>query len=705
MRMLQVRPLPKLNKIPKTKRIHKPMWIGRRQHSRFKSLKIVQKLSTLKPARYGSAFYHTTVPAASLPQDSGLAATPTNLLSCLRFPSAHPAIAVKFPIVFDTGASISISPSKADFISWDDVDPSSLSLQGINTRTKVAGAGIVSWSVRDDIGIIRTIKTRAFFIPDSAVRLFSPQAYFQQPEIKGGEGLMHVDSLTCYFIFPWTNRKGRLTFRFHPHHPLPIVFPEEPISSSQAEIDAVFASTVVDASNTNLTAAQKEILKWHFRLGHFNIEWIKGLARGREGGQSPILHCSQPKASTCQSPLCAACRFAKAHLQPTKTTNTTIDPAKDGGLKSNVLKPGQLVSTDQFVSQVRGRLPHTKGKESESEQYSGGTVFVDHASGFIFLANQVSLGASETLRAKHLFEREARNNGINISGYRGDNGVYRSAEFRKDLAIKGQSMDYSGVGAHHQNGIAERAIRTITESARAMLLHAALHWPDEVNMQLWPFAIEYAVYLWNRVPKYPNGIAPIEIFYSVKQDHSLLANMRVWGSPAYVLDPKIQDRHKLPRWQPKSRHGQFMGMSKLHASTIGLIRNLRTGSVSPQFHVVYDEWFSTIPSNANENEQAVPLNWNDLIVSESARHRIRDDEVDALPDHLDNEWLTDDERLEKERNQRRLQQGRNLLLPIQPAEVLPVPDDDDEIPVAPVDDDNDDEPVDEAAGPDVRRSG
>jgi hypothetical protein len=63
-----------------------------------------------------------------------------------------------------------------------------------------------------------------------------------------------------------------------------------------------------------------------------------------------------------------------------------------------------------------------------------------------------------------------------------------------------------------------------------------------------------------------------------------------------------------------------MGMLKLHASTIGLIHNLCTDSVSPQFHVVYDEWFSTIPSNTNENGQAFQLNWNDLIVSKSARH-------------------------------------------------------------------------------------
>jgi hypothetical protein len=147
------------------------MWFGRRQRSCFKSPQIApkQKLSTWTPARYGSMFYHTTGPAASLPQDSGLTATPTNLLLCRPVPLAHTAVAAKFPTVVATGASISISSSKADFVSWDDVDPSSLSLQGINTQTQVAGAGIVSWSACEDISIVWMIKTRAFFIPDSAV--------------------------------------------------------------------------------------------------------------------------------------------------------------------------------------------------------------------------------------------------------------------------------------------------------------------------------------------------------------------------------------------------------------------------------------------------------------------------------------------------------------------------------------------------------
>ena len=64
------------------------------------------------------------------------------------------------------------------------------------------------------------------------------------------------------------------------------------------------------------------------------------------------------------------------------------------------------------------------GKESEKEMYSGGTLYVDEASGMLFASNQVSLGATETLRGKHMFERIAQTCGVQILSYKGDNGVF-----------------------------------------------------------------------------------------------------------------------------------------------------------------------------------------------------------------------------------------------------------------------------------------
>eukprot|EP00957_Ditylum_brightwellii_P158326 12051599-Ditylum_brightwellii.AAC.1 len=147
----------------------------------------------------------------------------------------------------------------------------------------------------------------------------------------------------------------------------------------------------------------------------------------------------------------------------------------------------------------------------------------------------------------------------------------------------------SGVGAHHQNAIAERTIATVVRSIRTMLLHAAIYWPDVTDLMLWPFALQYAVEIWNAMPDVNTGLSPLDIFSGTTTDHTELLKTHVWGCPAYVLDPTLQDSKKLPKWHSRKRRGQFLGWSKQHASSVALIRNLQTCSITPQFHTVMDD--------------------------------------------------------------------------------------------------------------------
>jgi hypothetical protein len=215
------------------------------------------------------------------------------------------------------------------------------------------------------------------------------------------------------------------------------------------------------------------------------------------------------------------------------------------------------------------------------------------------------------------------------------------------------------VRAHHQNGISERAIHTVSESARAMLLHAAIHWPKEISLDLWPLAMDYAIWIWNRMPRKESGLAPVEIFCGATVDKTILRNTHVFGCPAYVLDPKIQDGKKLPRWQPKSCRGQFLGFSKRHACTIGLIWSLKTGSISPQFHAVFDDQFTTIPSRL-EDDQIDPEVWIDLL--QFSRLRVIDDEDEGIvPNNaLGDEWLSDEERQLHQQREQLLQCNQNI---------------------------------------------
>ena len=66
--------------------------------------------------------------------------------------------------------------------------------------------------------------------------------------------------------------------------------------------------------------------------------------------------------------------------------------SKVGALKKEKLDAGDCVAVDQFVVRHGGRIFATSGREHEEVCFKGGTIFVDMATGEIFVRFQVSLG-------------------------------------------------------------------------------------------------------------------------------------------------------------------------------------------------------------------------------------------------------------------------------------------------------------------------
>ena len=261
------------------------------------------------------------------------------------------------------------------------------------------------------------------------------------------------------------------------------------------------------------------------------------------------------------------------------------------------------------------------------------------------------------MEAKKRFEHLAHQHGIKVQRYCADNVPFGSKLFRAHVKAHSQELDFSGVGAHHQNGVAEQAIQTATSWAPAMMIHAILHWPDQADLSLWPFAFEHAVYLWNHLPKNDSHLSPTELFSGVKQPYQeRLIWLHVWGCPTYVLDPRLQDGKKIRKWQPRARRGQFLGYSQKHSSQIRLIRNLNTGYILPQYHVVYNDKFTTVPSsdqiNLNSNGLFKSTVWEHLV---QTGYKIKLDnnynELRQMKERpkLHEEWLTPEERLLRER--------------------------------------------------------
>ena len=79
---------------------------------------------------------------------------------------------------------------------------------------------------------------------------------------------------------------------------------------------------------------------------------------------------------------------------------------------------------------------------------------------------------------------------------------------------------------------------------------------------------------------------------------------------------------------------------------MGIIRNLRTENISPQFQAVYDDFFETVHSSADQE----PKVWPELITFQRFRSEVDDKEY--IPE-LKDECLSDSEvaaRREKEQD-------------------------------------------------------
>ena len=137
--------------------------------------------------------------------------------------------------------------------------------------------------------------------------------------------------------------------------------------------------------------------------------------------------------------------------------------------------------------------------------------------------------------------------------------------------------------------------------------------------------------------KHGVGFSPTELFTGIRSNHASLNQLHAWGCPTYVLEPEFQAADKtIPKWTKRSRLGQFLGYSKEHSTTVGLIRNVRTGKISPQFHAVYDDLFHTVATTFQDPNESLSKTFSSTeweTVLQNGTERYYSDNVDIPPLH------------------------------------------------------------------------
>ena len=257
---------------------------------------------------------------------------------------------------------------------------------------------------------------------------------------------------------------------------------------------------------------------WHRRCCHHNLVDITKMHK--EGLVTGMTFSSSEKPDI----VCEPCLAGKMHSNPFPSSS------------SRALKPLELVHMD-----LHGPLPPTR------EGYRYWLTFIDDAS-----SHRAALRLkrkSDTFEGFKTYKSFAENQlQAKIKELQDDKG----GEFMSNAFLK--FTDECGIHRRHttrnrpqQNGVAERANRTMGEDISAMLYEAQL------PPSLWGEALNAQIHIWNLLPTSTlKGMTPHEAWFKRKPD---VSHLRVWGCLAYVFIQK--DKRK--SLQPHMEKCVFMG--------------------------------------------------------------------------------------------------------------------------------------------------
>ncbi|GJP37861.1 hypothetical protein CLOM_g22265 [Closterium sp. NIES-68] len=272
-------------------------------------------------------------------------------------------------------------------------------------------------------------------------------------------------------------------------------------------IAAAGASAAVKASATSGQASWET---WHRRLAHVAVSTLEVMAR-EQSVQGLRLHGGNADSRDCE--VCMQSKFARFPFHRV-----------DGSAKA----PLEVVHMD-LVGPMR------------TEGIGGALYFltlVDDWSRFTWvrpLSKKSDAAAAIKEDWLPMVERQSQRLVKVLRSDRG--GEFLGADFNAWLKKNGIRHQLTCPGTPQQNGIAERANRTIGEAAKALLRDAGLPY------KFWPEAVRQVVTVKNRVLMYvgEQHWVPYERWLGKKP---LVDMLRVWGCMGLVMVPKEQ-RHKL----------------------------------------------------------------------------------------------------------------------------------------------------------------
>ena len=288
---------------------------------------------------------------------------------------------------------------------------------------------------------------------------------------------------------------------------------------------------------------------FHERMAHVNIKDCKALA-----AEQGI------KLTNTDKEVCPICQSGKQRKQPMPALAVRAPVA-----------PGEILHCD-----IKGPL------DSSYNRAKYALVVVDEATR-ICMAREMKSKDNVVDALRSVISSFARYPGKRIVIgektilHSDSEAVLKSKGMSDLLAAHRMTARASPPHTHERNGIVERAIQTLFDTVRVLLLQGNL------DDKFWPVALQHAVYVRNRSPTQAlGGRTPLR---ELTGKSAPLDKLRKFGCKVYV---KVDDSSRRAL-DPKSRVGIYVGNSDLSDSYRVMVSNATRWDIVETVHCTFDE--------------------------------------------------------------------------------------------------------------------
>jgi transposase InsO family protein len=354
-------------------------------------------------------------------------------------------------------------------------------------------------------------------------------------------------------------------------------------------LTSVFSMVTAPPKSRGRTIPKDSLtLLWHRKLGHMGIRSVKALMK-----EMGILHGSLDDL------VCESCIYGKQteHVSHRQASQRATEPL--GLIHMDLNGPWQVPS---LYHRYTGLLNKTPGLAKHV------VVIVDDYTGYIWV-DFVSTRGEFRDRFQIFLNLQKGSHDRIPQRLRMDNaGEFTSHDIQDLCAEKGIEMEPTAPYAHQQNGVAERANRTLREMAATMLIESGL--PEA----FWAEAFRTAVYIRNRSPtsrekeEELQGKSPYE---ALNKRKPIISHLQPFGCLVYVTTPREKRRKLLT--QHRAWKGIIVGFTNTSSQyrvwdiTRQTIAIVRDANVFPNHMPAREKYEHYFPSWKRPVDQEVKL--------------------------------------------------------------------------------------------------